>query len=96
MLVTGSSGGIGKAIAKAFGAAGASVACNARREADLNAVVDEIKANGGHAIPVVADVTVAGAAKKMVSTIEAELGPIDVLVNNAGGCTGSCMPMFVS
>lgn len=82
--MTGSSVGIGRSIAKAFAAAGASVAAVARREPDLLSLIDEIKANNGVAIPVVADVATKGAAQKIVSQVENKLGPIDILVNNAG------------
>src|ERR1700761_9459031 len=84
VIVTGSSGGIGVGISKAFAAAGGRVACVARRENDLNTVVDEIKAAGNEAIPVVADIAKPGAAKEIVSTVEEKLGPVDILVNNAG------------
>lgn len=83
-IVTGSSSGIGIAIAKAFAAAGAKVACVARREKELNAVVDDIKASGNQAIAIVADVSKRGASKEIVSNVESQLGPIDVLVNNVG------------
>ena len=84
VIVTGASAGIGRAVCKSFAAAGASVACIARREPDLNSLVDEIKTDGGHAIAVVADVAAPGAAKTIVSKVESELGPIDILCNNAG------------
>jgi short-subunit dehydrogenase len=60
------------------------VACVARREAQLNSLVEEIKAAGGRAIAVPADVTEKGGAQKIVSKVESELGPIDILINNAG------------
>ncbi|TIA77842.1 NAD(P)-binding protein [Aureobasidium pullulans] len=84
VVVTGSSVGLGRSIAKAFAAAGASVAAVARREKDLLTLVDEIKSANGKAIPIVADVTAKGAAQNIVSQVEKELGPIDILVNNAG------------
>lgn len=56
----------------------------ARREADLLTLVDEIQAASGKAIPVVSDVTTPGAAQKIVTKVEKELGPIDILINNAG------------
>lgn len=83
-LITGVSGGIGPAIAKAFAAAGASVAAVARRKPQLKALVDEIKASGGHAIYVVGDVAEREAPKNVIAKVEKELGPIDILVNNAG------------
>ena len=84
VIVTGSSVGIGRSTAKAFAAAGGAVACVARREPELNSLVEEIKANGGHAIPVVADIAERGAAQKILSQVESQLGPVDILVNNAG------------
>lgn len=84
VIVTGTSVGIGRSIAKAIAAAGASVACIARREPELKTLCEEIKAAGGHAVPVVADVSAQGAAQKIVCKVESELGPVDVLVNNAG------------
>lgn len=83
--MTGSSGGIGAAIVKQFANAGAQVACIARSESSLKAVVDEINAKGrGKAIAVVADVAKPGAAKEVLSKVEAELGSVDILINNAG------------
>ncbi|KAF2150172.1 NAD(P)-binding protein [Myriangium duriaei CBS 260.36] len=83
-IVTGVSSGIGRATAKAFAAAGASVALVARREAQLKSLAEEIIASGGHAIAVPADVTAKGAAASIVSKVESQLGPVDILVNNAG------------
>lgn len=84
-IVTGSSGGIGEAIAKAFGNAGASVACVARSEDKLKKVVDTINNSGrGRAIAVGGDVGKKGAAQEILARVEAELGPVDILVNNAG------------
>jgi 3-oxoacyl-[acyl-carrier protein] reductase len=80
-LVTGASRGIGAAIAEA----GAAIAVNYRERADdADAVVADIKGRGGRAIAVAADVSRAAAVAKMVDDIAAALGPIDVLVNNAG------------
>ena len=81
-VVTGASAGIGYAIAKAFGTAGANVVCLARREEPLSKLVEEIKAAGGNATKLVADVAARGAAKDIVKRVEAEVGPIDVLVNS--------------
>ena len=83
--MTGSSGGIGAAIAKAFANAGAHVACIARSEGSLKAVVDEINATGrGRAVAVVADIGKPNAPKEVLAKVEAEVGPVDILVNNAG------------
>jgi len=82
-IVTGASVGLGRHIAKAYAAAGSSVACVARREPDLKSLVEEIKSAGGHAIAIVADVAERGAPRWIVERTEAELGPVDVLCNNA-------------
>jgi 3-oxoacyl-[acyl-carrier protein] reductase len=84
-LVTGSSRGIGAAIARAFAAEGARVAVHGRDEAALSAVRAEIEQAGGHAMQVVADVTRFGEIEAMRGEIERELGPIGILVANAGG-----------
>jgi 3-oxoacyl-[acyl-carrier protein] reductase len=84
-LVTGASRGIGRAIAVALAASGAAVAVNYReRQTDALDAVAEIQAAGGRAIAVGADVSDGDAVAAMVDRVSAELGPIDVLVNNAG------------
>jgi 3-oxoacyl-[acyl-carrier protein] reductase len=84
-LVTGGSRGIGAAIVRMLAAAGAAVAVNYReRAADADAIVAEIKAKGGRAIAVAADVSQAAAVARMVEQVVSALGPVDILVNNAG------------
>ncbi len=84
-LVTGSSRGIGKAIALALAAAGAAVAVNYReRVEEAEAVAAGIRQGGGRAAIFGADVSLRIAVQSMAHDIEAELGPIDILVNNAG------------
>lgn len=84
-LVTGSSRGIGRAIALALGRAGADVAVNCRTHTGrAEEVVTALRAMGRRAIAVAADVSVREAVEDMVVRIGGELGPIDVLVNNAG------------
>ena len=84
-LVTGGSRGIGRAIAAALAEAGAVVAVNYReRAAAANQVVANMLEAGGRAIAVGADVSSAIEVAAMVEHVEAELGPIEVLVNNAG------------
>jgi 3-oxoacyl-[acyl-carrier protein] reductase len=84
-LVTGASRGIGAAIALAFGREGAMVAVNYHRsEARATEVVAAIQAEGGTALAVRADVSEGRAVREMVARVTASLGPIDVLVNNAG------------
>jgi 3-oxoacyl-[acyl-carrier protein] reductase len=84
-LVTGGSRGIGAAIALALAEAGAAVAVNYReRAADAEAVVANINSKGGRAIAVAADVSQAADVTKMIEHIASALGPIDILINNAG------------
>ncbi|EEA04525.1 short-chain dehydrogenase/reductase SDR [Burkholderia sp. H160] len=84
-LVTGSSRGIGRAIAISLASAGAEVAVNYRRRGDEAAqVVAEIERAGGRAIAICADVSVGDDVKGMIAEVEDRLGAVDVLVNNAG------------
>ena len=84
-LVTGGSRGIGAAIALALAKAGAAVAVNYRERAgDADAVVAKIKSMGGRAIAVAADVSQAASVASMVDRAASALGPIDILINNAG------------
>ncbi|KAL9127674.1 MAG: hypothetical protein Q9217_003501 [Psora testacea] len=87
VLVTGASRGIGRATALAFAAAGAHVACLSRTRSDLDSLVEEVREKQGRkamAIAIAGDVTDARFAARAVQETEAALGPIDVLVNNAG------------
>jgi 3-oxoacyl-[acyl-carrier protein] reductase len=84
-LVTGSSRGIGAAIARRFAAAGALVALHGREEQALAGVANAIREAGGHAIEMTGDVTDFGAVEGIRAQVECEIGPIDVLVANAGG-----------
>lgn len=84
-LVTGGSRGIGRAIAVSLAEAGAAVAVNYLSKAgEAKAVVEAIHKLGGRAISVGADVSRAAAVTGMVAGVERELGPVDVLINNAG------------
>lgn len=84
-LVTGSSKGIGAAIAKALAAEGASVIVNyASSSSDANAVVTAITSAGGKAVAIQADVAKQADIERLVSESVAAFGPIDILVNNAG------------
>jgi short chain dehydrogenase len=84
-LVTGSSRGIGAAIARVFAQHGAKVALHGRDRAALAAVRADIERAGGTAMPVAADVTRFAEIEAMRQAIERELGPIEILVANAGG-----------
>jgi 3-oxoacyl-[acyl-carrier protein] reductase len=84
-LVTGSSRGIGAAIAQLFAREGARVAVHGREAAALSTVKGNIVRAGGSAIEVFGDVTQFDQVEAMRSQIEDTLGPIDILVANAGG-----------
>lgn len=84
-IVTGASKGIGAAIAIEFGLNGAKVAVNYRDDSlGAERTVDGIMRAGGGAIAVKADVSDAKGAKSLVERAELELGPVEVVVNNAG------------
>ena len=85
MLVTGASRGIGAATARLAAAHGFAVAVNyAASRAAAEAVVADIEAAGGRALAVKADVAVEAEVVAMFATVDRELGPLEVLVNNAG------------
>ena len=84
-IVTGGSRGIGRAISRALASRGAAVCVNyLARAAEAEALVAEISAAGGRAIAVQADVSDADAVARLVVRAGANLGPVSVLVNNAG------------
>ena len=83
-LVTGASAGLGVRFAKVLARCGAKVAITARRMEKLEAVAQEIRAEGGEVLPLQLDVTQADQLLEVVGKTEAALGPVTILVNNAG------------
>jgi NAD(P)-dependent dehydrogenase (short-subunit alcohol dehydrogenase family) len=83
-LVTGASSGLGLRFAKTLAAAGAKVALASRRTEKLEAVCQEIREAGGVAEPFALDVMDAEACIRVVGEVEAQLGPVTILINNAG------------
>ena len=83
-VVTGSTKGIGKAIALEFARHGAKVVVSGRSEERANRVCQEIAAAGGEAIAVIGDVSRAEDARKLIDTAVEKFGKVDILVNNAG------------
>lgn len=86
-LVTGSSRGIGTAIAKLFAERGAAVVVHGRHADAVTAVTAEIDQAGGRAFAAIADLTHYEQIEAMRHSIEQRLGPLDILVANAGGST---------
>jgi len=84
-LVTGGSEGIGKAVALGLAAEGARVAVAARRAERAEAVAQAIRAAGGWAAAIAADVCVGDEVERMVAEAEGAVGPLDLFVNNVGG-----------
>ena len=83
-LVTGASGGLGRRFALTLAKAGAAVALGARRAKRLGEIAKEIAAVGGRALPVSLDVTDPASISAALERATAELGPVTILVNNAG------------
>jgi NADP-dependent 3-hydroxy acid dehydrogenase YdfG len=83
-VITGASSGIGEAAAEHLASLGTKVAVLARREGRLEDLVSRIEKNGGRALEIAADVTDAATVQEAAGRVEAELGPADLLFNNAG------------
>ncbi len=84
VLVTGGGRGIGRSVARRFAEEGAAVAVVARTSGELDQTAQQIRAGGGKCLALTGDVTSPGAAEKCLAETETALGPIDVLINNAG------------
>ncbi|MEX2593160.1 MAG: gluconate 5-dehydrogenase [Anditalea sp.] len=83
-LITGGTQGIGYAIAKGLGEAGATVIINARNQEKLDKSIRKFRTSGLEAKGSLFDVTNAESVKEAIAHIESNIGPIDILVNNAG------------
>jgi NAD(P)-dependent dehydrogenase (short-subunit alcohol dehydrogenase family) len=84
ILITGASQGLGRQFARVLSAHGAAVVLAARQTAKLKSLEEEIKGKGGRAAAVKMDVTDTASIGKAVDAAEAALGPVTVLINNAG------------
>jgi NAD(P)-dependent dehydrogenase (short-subunit alcohol dehydrogenase family) len=84
-LVTGGNSGLGEGIARGLAASGAKVAVNyVTHPETAEALVGSLKAKGGQAVAVLADVSDPAAVAAMFGQVDQQLGPVDILVNNAG------------
>lgn len=90
-LVTGASSGLGRHFAHVLARAGATVVVAARRIDALRALAEEIASSGQRAFPVALDVRDSRSVQQCVSAAVAELGPVDVLVNNSGVTTNDTL-----
>jgi len=94
-LITGGSRGLGAALGRALARRGARVALVARGAPDLNAVVEEIRAAGGEAHGIVADVGDKNAVYPIAGAAAALVGPIDLLVHNASSLGSTPLPLLL-
>ncbi len=83
-IVTGASSGIGRETAKLFAREGAKVVVGARRQAELDSLIDEIKGAGGQAVALAGDVQSEDYAAALVAKAVQEFGKLDIAFNNAG------------
>jgi NAD(P)-dependent dehydrogenase (short-subunit alcohol dehydrogenase family) len=83
VVVSGASGGVGRAVARRFAACGDRVALLARGEEGLAAAAEDVRAAGGEALPLVVDVAEPDAVERAATEVEEKFGPIEVWVNNA-------------
>ena len=97
-LVTGGSRGIGAAICRGLAEEGVHVGVNYQRNADLaEKVAEDLRANHGvKAMTLAADMAVEADVLAMLDAVEAELGPIDILVNNAAYCPGGPITSYTT
>ena len=88
ILITGAGSGLGKALAIAAGQAGGKVICAGRRKERIQQVAEEVTKTGGLGAAIDMDVTDAKSVEKGMKQAEKEIGPIEILINNAGIITG--------
>ncbi|MCI1945366.1 SDR family NAD(P)-dependent oxidoreductase [Clostridium luticellarii] len=89
VVITGSSKGIGREIALEFSNKGAVVVVNGRNRAEVQKVEDEISNNGGISLGIAADVTKKTEVENLFRSVIDKYGKVDILINNAGGDSGS-------
>ncbi len=84
MVITGSTSGIGKALAICFAEHGSKVVINGRNKPRLDQIADQIKESGGVVLPITGDVSVEADCKNLIEETINTFGKIDILINNAG------------
>jgi NAD(P)-dependent dehydrogenase (short-subunit alcohol dehydrogenase family) len=84
VLVTGASGGIGRALVRAFSSSRCRTVITSRSQAKLDTLAQELNGEGGSVLSVAADVTRRDQLEALNGTIEKRLGPVQILINNAG------------
>ena len=84
-IVTGAGRGVGRGIATVLAEAGATIVCSARSRSEIDEIVEMVKAAGGRAVAIVADVMSKAALDALVAETMKLFGRIDIVVNNAGG-----------
>lgn len=84
VLLTGASRGIGRVIARAAASEEATLVCVARSQSGLDDVTQEIRAAGGVAVGIAWDLSKVSSLMALVERVEAQVGPVDILINNAG------------
>ena len=95
-LVTGAGSGIGRAVAEGLAAAGVAVGVLGRTPARLEETAEAVRAGGGRASVAPADVTDLRAVRAAVADVERDLGPVDLLVNNAGAIEPVEVPIWAA
>ncbi|MEU9448992.1 SDR family oxidoreductase [Streptomyces sp. NPDC048277] len=93
-LITGAGSGIGRETARLLARDGATVVLVGRRQEALDAVAATVREEGGTALALAADITRADDVTRVLDRAQAELGPVDVLVNNAGSASSVLNPQW--
>ncbi len=84
VLLTGASRGIGRVIAEVVATEAATLVCIARSQTGLDDLTQAIQSNGGNAVGIAWDLSEISSLKELVNQVETQVGPIDILINNAG------------
>ncbi|MFB7933806.1 SDR family oxidoreductase [Streptomyces sp. NPDC056039] len=94
-LITGAGSGMGLETARLLARDGAAVVLIGRRQEALDAVAATIRAEGGTALALAADITRADDVTRVLDRVRSELGPVDILVNNAGSSSSVLNPQWL-